>query len=269
MAQQGIGFIGAGNMGGALVAAVCKSVEPSAVLVADKNADRAKQVAKAYHCVATDVTDVVAKSRYIFLAVKPQVLEAVACEIRPLLAQRCERVILVSMLAGVTTERLNGAFGQEIPIIRIMPNTPAAIGEGMILYTSNELVTEVELDEFTQVLSAAGRFERLPEQLIDAGSALSGCGPAFVYLFIEALADAGVQCGLPRDTALLLASQTVCGAGKMSVVSGCHPAALKDAVCSPGGSTIEGVHALEDGAFRGVVMDAVEAAFNRTKQLGK
>lgn len=269
MAQQTIGFIGAGNMGGALAAAVCKSVDPSAVLVADKNTARAQQVAKDCNCVAGDVVDVVTKSHYIFLGVKPQVLDSVACEIRPLLAARQERVILVSMLAGVTTERLNRELGQEVPIIRIMPNTPASIGEGMILYAANDRVTEAELEEFTQVLSAAGRIERLPEQLIDAGSALSGCGPAFVYVFIEALADAGVQCGLPRDKALLLASQTVCGAGRMAVLDDRHPAALKDAVCSPGGSTIEGVHALEEGAFRGVVMDAVQAAFERTKELGK
>ena len=105
--------------------------------------------------------------------------------------------------------------------------------------------------------------------MIDAGSAVSGCGPAFVYLFVEALADAGVQCGLPRDKALQYAAQTVCGAGRMAVVDGRHPAALKDAVCSPGGSTIEGVHALEDGAFRGIVMNAVQASFERTKELGK
>ena len=139
----------------------------------------------------------------------------------------------------------------------------------MILYTANAAVTDEEKCAFVQLLSAAGQLDEIPEALIDAGSAVSGCGPAFVYLFIEALADAGVQCGLPRDKALQYAAQTVCGAGRMAVTDGRHPAALKDAVCSPGGSTIEGVHALEDGAFRGVVMDAVQASFERTKELGK
>ena len=150
-----------------------------------------------------------------------------------------------------------------------MPNTPAAIGQGMILYTANDLVTEADEADFLNLMKEAGAFDRLPEQLIDAGSALSGCGPAFVYLFIEALADGGVKCGLPRDKALCYAAQTVSGAAQMVLTDGRHPGALKDAVCSPGGSTIEGVHALEDGAFRGAVMDAVAAAFKRTKELGK
>ena len=265
MSKYIVGFIGAGNMGGALASAACKSAEPSQVIVADRDETKAAALAAACGCVVGDNQAVVQNSRFVFLAVKPQMLSAVAAELRPFLT---EKAVLVSMLAGVTTERLAAELGER-PIIRIMPNTPAAIGEGMILYTANAAVSEADKAAFVQLLSQAGQLDEIPEALIDAGSAVSGCGPAFVYLFVEALADAGVQCGLPRDKALKYAAQTVCGAGKMAVVDGRHPAALKDAVCSPGGSTIEGVHALEDGAFRGLVMNAVQASFERTKELGK
>ena len=267
MAQYIAGFIGAGNMGGALATAAAKQ-GATRVAVADKDTEKAEALAASCGCVATDNETVVTQSQFVFLAVKPQLLDVVGAELKPLLARASDRVVLVSMLAGVDTKRLSDVLG-DLPIIRIMPNTPCAIGEGMILYTANAAVTDAEKQTFLTLLSSAGRLDELPESLIDAGSALSGCGPAFVYLFVEALADAGVQCGLPRDKALAYAAQTVCGAGKMAVVDGRHPAALKDAVCSPGGSTIEGVHALEDGAFRGVVMNAVEASFERTKELGK
>lgn len=263
MAKYEAGFIGAGNMGGALAAAACKSTDR--VIVTDRDTAKAEALSAVCGCTVGDAATVVQNSRFVFLGVKPQMLSAVAAQLAPLFT---ERVVIVSMLAGVSTERLAAELGDR-PIIRIMPNTPAAIGEGMILYTANAAVTEEEKRDFLTLMAAAGKLDEIPETLIDAGSAVSGCGPAFVYLFIEALADAGVQCGLPRDKALQYAAQTVCGAGRMAVVDGRHPAALKDAVCSPGGSTIEGVHALEDGAFRGVVMNAVEASFERTKELGK
>ena len=264
MKHYEVGFIGAGNMGGALAAAACKRVDPERVIIADRDEQKTAALSAKCGCAVGDNATVVGQSRFVFLAVKPQMLSAVAAELKPLMGN----VVLVSMLAGVTTERLAREFG-DLPIIRIMPNTPAALGEGMILYTTNAAVSEADKAAFVELLSAAGTLDELSESLIDAGSAVSGCGPAFVYLFIEALADAGVKCGLPRDKALQYAAQTVCGAGRMAVEDGRHPAALKDAVCSPGGSTIEGVHALEDGAFRGVVMDAVQASFERTKELGK
>ena len=264
MKRYEVGFIGAGNMGGALAAAACKRVDPKRVIIADRDEQKTAALSAKCGCAVGDNATVVGQSRFVFLAVKPQMLSAVAAELKPMMGD----VVLVSMLAGVTTERLACEFG-ELPIIRIMPNTPAALGEGMILYTANAAVSAEDKAAFVELLSAAGTLDELSESLIDAGSAVSGCGPAFVYLFIEALADAGVKCGLPRDKALQYAAQTVCGAGRMAVEDGRHPAALKDAVCSPGGSTIEGVHALEDGAFRGVVMDAVQASFERTKELGK
>ena len=273
MSKYTAGFIGVGNMGGALAAAACKT--DKSVLLVDGDAQKAATLAAKYDCFAArcgsieeDNACVAGDCRFVFLGVKPQILGKVMAGIAPILRER-DDVVLVSMAAGVAIEKITAMVGKELPVIRIMPNTPAAIGQGMILYTANDLVTEADEADFLNLMKEAGAFDRLPEQLIDAGSALSGCGPAFVYLFIEALADGGVKCGLPRDKALCYAAQTVSGAAQMVLTDGRHPGALKDAVCSPGGSTIEGVHALEDGAFRGAVMDAVAAAFKRTKELGK
>jgi pyrroline-5-carboxylate reductase len=154
-------------------------------------------------------------------------------------------------------------------VIRIMPNIPASVGTGVILYDHTENVTEEAVEAFRASMQHAGLVDPLPEKLIDAGSALSGCGPAFVSMFVEALADGAVACGLPRDKALAYAAQTVAGSAKMLLESGMHPGQLKDAVCSPAGSTIVGVNTLEQGGFRGSAMDAVIAAFEKTKELGK
>lgn len=267
MANYAAGFIGVGNMGGALALAAAKSGQP--LLLAD--CDTAKAEAVAAQCGATvaDNATVAAQCRFVFLGVKPQFLGEVLAPLREVLAQRKERAVLVSMAAGVALERVSQMLGGlDCPMIRIMPNIPAAIGEGMILYAVNGAVTPQDEQAFLSLMGKAGRFDRLPELLIDAGSALSGCGPAFVYLFAEALADGAVACGLPRDKALLYAAQTLAGAAGM-MLKGEHPGALKDAVCSPGGSTIAGVQALENGAFRGAVMNAVTKAFHRTQELGK
>jgi pyrroline-5-carboxylate reductase len=193
----------------------------------------------------------------------------VLAELSPALQARTDRFVLVSMAAGLTIGQIAEMAGTDCPVIRIMPNTPAAVGEGVVLYAASPAVTEEELARFSQALSGAGRLDALPEALMDAGSALSGCGPAFVCQFIEALADGGVECGLPRDKALLYAAQTVAGTARLMLATGQHPAALKDGVCSPGGSTIAGVHALERGGLRSAAMDGVCAAFQRTKELGK
>jgi pyrroline-5-carboxylate reductase len=184
------------------------------------------------------------------------------------LAKR-DDVILVSMAAGIAIADIQRMAGKDYPVIRIMPNTPVGVGEGMVLYTVSENVTADMKAAFCDAMSGAGLLDEIPEKLIDAGSAVSGCGPAFACLFVEALADGGVACGLPRDKALTYAAQMLKGTAKLILESGEHPGKLKDAVCSPGGSTIAGVRALEQGNFRGSTMDAVDAAFYRTKELGK
>ena len=176
---------------------------------------------------------------------------------------------MVSMAAGLTLDRLGTLAGGNYPMIRMMPNTPVGVGAGMILYTANDLVTEETLRDFLAGMSCAGSFDCLPEGLMDAGSAVSGCGPAFACLFLEALADGGVACGLPRAKAQAYAAQTLLGTARMVLSSGEHPGALKDAVCSPGGSTIQGVRVLEERGIRAAAMDAVIAAFDKTKALGK
>jgi len=159
--------------------------------------------------------------------------------------------------------------GGAYPVIRIMPNTPVAVGCGVIQYDATGNVSAQSVETFCAAMAHAGLVDHLPEHLIDAGSAVSGCGPAFADLFLEALADGGVACGLPRAKAQLYAAQMLQGAAKLALESGKHPGELKDAVCSPGGSTIAGVRALEEHGFRGACMQAVEAAFRRTKELGK
>ena len=190
-------------------------------------------------------------------------------QIAPVLAGRTDSFVLVSMAAGVAIADIRKMVGGDYPVIRIMPNIPVSAGSGVILFDTTDNVSEEQVQTFRRSMENAGLVDRLPEKLIDAGSALSGCGPAFVSLFIEALADGAVACGLPRAQALSYAAQTVEGTAKMLRESGQHPGALKDAVCSPGGSTIAGVAALEQGAFRASAMEAVTCAYQRTLELGK
>ena len=264
-----IGFIGTGNMGGALARAVGKSGHELYLsdFLKDKAVALALEIGACAH--ASDNAEIVRECDMIFVGVKPQVLAALANEIREGLLARGSQVCLVSMAAGVTLTRLGELFGSTLPIVRIMPNTPAAVGAGMILLTAGEHVSDSDKALLEAALAPAGRLDSIPEHLIDAASAVSGCGPAFVCLFIEALADGGVRCGLPRDKALAYAIETVKGTAALLTESGKHPGRVKDEVCSPAGSTIEGVTALEDGGFRALAIEAVTAAFARTKELGK
>ena len=263
-----VGFIGCGNMGGALVKAASKSISGKDILVYDACEEKAKEIENSLGVVACGEDNLLSTANYIFLGVKPQVLERVIGEIKDILKSRKERFVIVSMVAGIGISKIISLFGWDIPVIRIMPNTPVSVGEGMILYDISDKVTEEETKGFLKILSGGGKLDRLSENLIDAASCVSGCGPAFVDLFIEALSDGGVKCGLPRDKALLYAVQTLVGASKLMLETELHPAVLKDAVCSPGGTTIAGVHALEAKGFRGSVIDAVGAAYDKTKELG-
>ena len=254
-------------MGGALASAVCKKMNAK-VYISDYNAEKAAAFAEKNGAVVVDNLTVARECDFVFLAVKPNMLSAVVEPLRDALSENSSSVV-VSMAAGVAIEKIESYIGAPHAVIRIMPNTPAAVGEGMITWCKNSLVSDDDSLRFTAVLSAAGRLDAIDEKLIDAASAVAGCGPAFVYMFAEALADGGVQCGLPRDKALLYAAKTLRGAAEMITETGKHPGLLKDEVCSPGGSTIEGVAALEAGAFRATVIEAVVAAFEKTKKLGK
>ena len=264
-----VGFIGCGNMGGALAAAAAKAVDKNNIFVSDADAKKAEAFSEKYGVKSAAVSDVAKNADYIFLGVKPQILKSLFSEIGEILSARESRVVLISMAAGVNIASLTALAGKEYPVIRIMPNMPVSVGEGMILFDANSAVSEAEITEFKELMRFAGELDRLEESKIDAASCVSGCGPAFVYLFIEALADGAVACGLPRDKALKYAAQTLAGSAKALLESGKHPGEMKDAVCSPAGSTIQGVRALEEGAFRSDAMNAVIKAYERTLELGK
>lgn len=257
------GFIGCGNMGGILASCAAGRFGES-VLLLDHNREKTEKIAAKFGARTANLTTIAAGCDYIFLGVKPNALKGLLEELRPLLH---DGAVIVSMAAGVALQTIEQILGTR-PIIRIMPNTPSACGEGVVLYSPNAAVTPEQIEDFREALADAGCVEVISEDKIDAASALSGCGPAFVYMFIEALADGAVKCGLPRDKALHYAAQTVLGAGKYVLESGMHPGILKDGVCSPGGSTIAGVATLESAAFRGAVMAALEASYKRTKELG-
>lgn len=263
-----IGFIGCGNMGSAIARAVCKAAAPENILLANRTAAKAEALAQELGCRAASNEEVARECSLIFLGVKPQMMADMMAGLQPVLAARTGRFVLCSIAAALPMARIQEMAGGAYPVIRIMPNTPAAIGEGMIQYCCTG-VTEAEEAEFVRLLAAAGRLDPIPEGLSDAASCASGCSTAWAYQFIEALADGGVACGLPRAKAQQYAAQMLLGSAKMVLESGQHPGALKDAVCSPGGSTIQGVRVLEDRGFRGAVIDAMIASFNKTREMGK
>ena len=263
------GFIGTGNMGGALAKAAAKALEPKGIFLSNKTAAKAENLAKELGCQAVSVDAVAANCGYIFLGVKPQMMKDLLAQIAPILKARVDRFILVTMAAGLTMADIQAMAGGDYPVIRIMPNTPVAVGKGVVMYDATGNVTKEALATFCDSMRFAGLLDPLPEKLIDAGSAVAGCGPAFVSIFAEGLADGAVACGLPRDKALHYAAQMLLGAAEMVLKTGKHPGELKDAVCSPGGTTIEGVRALENGAFRASAMAAVTAAYEKTLKLKK
>ena len=260
-----IGFIGAGNMGGALAIAAKKS--GSEVFLYDKDESKAKALAESIGAIFLSNTEIAENCDFVFLAVKPNIIPFAMAEIGEAFSKN-KNGVLVSMAAGVAINAIADER-QGFRIIRIMPNTPAAVGEGLILWCRNKAVSDEALASFLEVMASAGALMEIDEAKIDAASAISGCGPAFVYMFVEALADGGVECGLPRDVAQKLAAQTLRGAARMVQESGKHPGELKDAVCSPGGSTIAGVAALEGGSFRAIASSAVRASYEKTLKLGK
>ena len=261
------GFIGAGNMGGALATAAAKQVTGERVAVACSSPAHSAAAAERLGCRAAAPEEILGGSKFVFLGVKPQMIDGVVQSLAAPIA--ASESIFVSMLAGVQLERLERLLGADKKIIRILPNTACAVGQGVVLYCANGNVTDGDLAVFCALMAAAGIVDPISEALIDAGCAITGCGPAFAYMFIEALADGGVACGLPRAKAQEYAAQMVLGSAKLVLESGKHPGELKDAVCSPGGSTIQGVRVLEEHGFRGAVTDAVIAAYDKTKEMGK
>ena len=258
------GFLGCGNMGGAIAARLSQSTKE--ITVSDRSG-RAKTLADQLGIRYADNVSIARDCDGIFLAVKPQMLRDVLAPLRPMLALR--KPLLISMAAGIELAQVQELAGCALPVIRIMPNTPTSVGMGVIPYCRNDLVRDRLLAEWLVDMQPCGALDPLEERLMDAASALSGSGPAYFYLMLDALADGAAACGMPKAKALDYAARTMAGAAQMYLETKRHPAALKDAVCSPGGSTLAGVQALESAGFRSAVTDCVAAAYRRNKELGK
>lgn len=261
--------VGGGNMGEALAMGMVNSAyaKVDEVVIAEPLAERAEYLRKSSGFqVVSDGAEAAPEAQKVVVAVKPQVLDAVLEGLKHALAHR---PLLISVVAGAPTSRFTGILGDEARIVRVMPNTPALVGEGAAGLCAGGGASEADLSQAKQLLESVGKAVILPESLMDAVTGLSGSGPAYVFQFIEALADGGVRAGLPREEAMLLAAQTVLGSARMLIETGEHPGRLKDMVASPGGTTIAGLHALENGGLRSAVMDAVNAAARRSEELGR
>src|SRR5262245_20743995 len=264
-----IGFVGSGNMGEALIRGlvVANVVPAKAVWASDVRADRLEELDRKYGIQrALSNVELVGQVDVVILAVKPQIMAAVLREIAPAVSKK---KLLISLAAGVSTARIRSGLAREARLIRVMPNTPALVLDGATAIAKAEGLEPDDLTTASEIFSAVGRVVVLEEELMDAVTGLSGSGPAYVALVIESLADGGVKMGLDRITAMTLATQTVLGAAKLLLETGMHPGALKDMVSSPGGTSIAGISALEEGGVRTTFIKAVERATQRSKELGQ
>lgn len=256
-----VGFIGTGNMGGALARAAAKSPRTELLLLANRSPDKAQRLAAELGAQVVDNREAAARADVLFLGVKPQGLAAMAAGIGEVLSSR-ERCVIVSMAAGWTLEELGALFPGK-SVVRILPNIPVAVGSGITLLCAAPETERSDLALVKELLGASGLVSELDETLFDAASGVTGCGPAFAAMFVEALSDGAVACGLPRAEAIRYAAQMLKGTAELLLQSGEHPGALKDRVCSPAGSTIEGVRTLEQRGFRAAVTDAVIATWEK------
>lgn len=264
-----IGVIGGGNMSQAIVSGLVKSeiIQGKNIIVSDRDDEKLSYMKKDYGINTTNNNEEVAKiSDIIILAVKPNIYDEVIDEIKYKVK---EDVVIVSIAAGITMEFIQSKFEKNIKIVRTMPNTPVLVGEGMTALCYNEFSSEVDVKNVIDIFKSFGKVEVISEKLMDVVPGISGSSPAYVYMFIEALADGGVLGGLPRDKAYKMAAQAVLGAAKMVLETGEHPGALKDKVCSPGGTTIEAVYSLEESNFRGAVIKAMEKCREKTIKMSK
>lgn len=263
--MEKIACIGCGSMGGAIMSAICKKLDAKNITVTAKHFEHAKDFAQKNGCNAAESNaEAVKNAKYIFLAVKPAYIKEVIANIKKSLRQDA---IIISIAAGISLNKLMELY--DAYYIRIMPNMPAQIGEAMTaLCCLNEIPPE-ELKTVTELLESCGMVEKVDEKLMDCVTAISGSGPAYAFMFIEALADAAVKFGMPRNQAYIYAAQTLKGSAAMVLKDERCPAALKDAVCSPAGTTIEGVAALEANGFRNAVIEGATAAWKKSMSMGK
>ncbi len=264
-----LGFIGGGNMAEAMIRGIIRNqvVRPDQIIASDTSVERREHLSRAFDIrIAENNTSLVDQSGVVFLAVKPQVVPAVLKDIGPNMG--AER-LLISIAAGVPIKTLKNGLPEGPRIIRTMPNTPATVMEGAMAIASDSPANPKDLEIVETLFRPIGRTVRIEEKLIDAVTGLSGSGPAYVFMILEALADGGVKMGLPRDVAETLAAQTLLGSAKLFLETRTSPGQLKCMVTSPGGTTISGIHELEKGGLRASLMNAVEAATRRSMELGK
>ncbi|MBQ7956061.1 MAG: pyrroline-5-carboxylate reductase [Lachnospiraceae bacterium] len=262
-----IGFIGLGNMATAIIGGMLKKgvAESRDILGADKAEVMVNKAIEKFGITPYfDNKKLAANADYIFLAVKPQFVGEVLEEIAPVIT---EKTVIISIVAGKSIRWICEKLGKEVKLVRCMPNTPALVGEGCTAMCPNKLVTAQEKENVEKILGSFGTVSEVAENLMDAVVGISGSSPAYVFMFIEAMADAAVVAGMPRKQAYDMAAQAVLGSAKMVLETGKHPGELKDMVCSPGGTTIEAVKVLEEMGFRAAVMDAVEACVEKSKNL--
>ena len=257
-----VGFIGTGNMGGALARAAAKSGVADTLLLANRSPEKAQRLAQELGGAAVSNREAARRAQVLFLGVKPHLLQGMLEGILDVLDAREDRVLIVSMAAGKDLATLQEWLGER-PIQRIMPNILASVGGGVTRHAGNALATDEDKRLLEELLAESGMVVELEESLIAAACGITGCGPAFAAMFVEALADGAVACGLPRKKALQYAAQMMLGTAKLLLETEEHPGSLKDRVCSPGGSTIQGVRTLEERAFRAAVTDAVIATVEK------
>lgn len=266
--MKSIGFIGMGNMGGAMLRGLLKVFEPEEIVFSRKDKEKGRELSEGTRVAfVEDNKECASMVKYLILAVKPQYFREVLEEIRPVLG---EEQILISIAAGISIEKIKKDIGKKVRVIRAMPNTPALLGEGMtgVCYDTSDY-TEGERAVIRHIFESFGRMEIVNEELMNAVICVSGSSPAYVYLFIEALADGAVKYGIPRQKAYEMAAQTVLGAAKMVLETKEHPGVLKDRVCSPSGTTIAGVAALEEHGFRNAVLKACDSCYKKAEDMEK
>lgn len=258
------GFIGAGNMGSAIIGGMIKKYRPFDILVTDKNKDLTKLICEKYGVMTAEENTDVANSDFLFLCVKPNILFDVINGIKDKIS---DTTTIVSIAAGKSLKSIEEAFGKKTAVVRVMPNTPALVGEAMSAVCANENVSNKNLDVVLDVFSSLGKAEIISETLMDAVTGISGSSPAYVFMMIEAMADAGVKAGMSRDKAYTFAAQAVMGSAKMVLETKKHPGELKDMVCSPGGTTIEAVESLEKTGFRNSIIKAIGKCIEKSKSM--
>ena len=262
-----VGFIGCGNMGQAMLSGMLESgkVTVEDVIVSAKTQATKQKLEKEYGVVIAEHNiEVVKQAQYVILAVKPQYYENVLNEVRSAIT---EQTILISIAPGKTFEWFEDKVGKSFKVVRAMPNTPSLVKEGMMGLCGNPQVTVTELDAICELCQGFSKTEIVPEHLMDVVTAVSGSSPAYVFMFIEAMADAAVEGGMPRGQAYTFAAQAVMGSAKMVLETGKHPGELKDMVCSPGGTTIQAVRVLEEKGMRASVMDAMKACLDKSRNM--